>query len=94
MTDKTDERKALEAMAAELGLKVPGNISDEKLAERIAKAQEQPILVVRGPKEGFWRAGRQFFNVPRPFFEGDLTDDEIKALLDEPKLAVTGPAAE
>lgn len=39
MSKKTSEREALEKEAAELDLKVPGNIGDEKLKERIEEAK-------------------------------------------------------
>lgn len=39
MSEKTPERIALEETAKELGLSIPGNIGDAKLADRVAKAQ-------------------------------------------------------
>ena len=38
MSEKTEERLALEARARELGVEFGGNIGDEKLAERVAAA--------------------------------------------------------
>ena len=43
MSKKTPEREALEKEAAELDLKVPGNIGDEKLKERIEEAKAAQI---------------------------------------------------
>ena len=39
MSEKTPERIALEETAKELGLSIPGNIGDVKLADRVAKAE-------------------------------------------------------
>ncbi len=54
MTGKTPEREALEKEAEGLGLKVPGNIGDGKLAERIeeAKAAQNDNGTANAPAAG------------------------------------------
>lgn len=54
MTGKTPEREALEKEAEGLGLKVPGNIGDAKLAERIeeAKAAQNDSGTANAPAAG------------------------------------------
>lgn len=49
MADKSPERLALETRAEELKLKVPGNIGDDKLAERIAERQASLDAAVNTP---------------------------------------------
>lgn len=88
---KTPEREALEAKAAELSLSYPANIGDEKLAERIAKAEAKaadpvPVLRVIGPAKGFRRAGRTFTAEPVDIPLDDLSDGDLAALEAEPNL--------
>lgn len=54
MSDKSPERIALEKEAAELDLKVPGNIGDEKLKSRIeeAKAEQNGSGSTNAPAAG------------------------------------------
>ncbi|WP_323780143.1 hypothetical protein [Thalassovita sp.] len=91
MTDKTPERAALEARAAEMKLTFPANIGDTKLAERIATAEAKeaepvPVLRVIGPAKGFRRAGRSFGAETVDIPLADLSAAEISALEDEPNL--------
>lgn len=53
-----------------------------------AKAAAGSITVV-GPKAGFWRAGIRFTAEPQTFEPGDLSVAQLKAIKNEPKLAVT-----
>lgn len=53
-----------------------------------AKAEAGSITVI-GPKAGFWRAGIRFGAEPQTFEPGELTAAQIKAIKNEPKLAVT-----
>lgn len=45
-------------------------------------------IEVTGPKGGFWRAGLKFTDVPRVFYEGDLTKEQVIAINDEPELKI------
>lgn len=48
------------------------------------------IVRVTGPKRGRWRAGRHFTAEPQDILIGDLTEDDLQALVDDPKLTVVG----
>lgn len=51
--------------------------------------EPMPAITVIGPKGGFRRAGREFGPEPVTIPLDELTGDQIKALRDEPMLAVT-----
>lgn len=92
MAEKSEHRKELEARAAELGLSYPANLGDTKLAERISEAGNggDPVSALRvtGPKKGFWRAGRKFGPAAIDVPIADLSDDQVIALKNEPRLVV------
>ncbi|WP_226557860.1 HI1506-related protein [Salipiger thiooxidans] len=46
------------------------------------------VVVVTGPKRGRWRAGRHFTAEPVTIPAEDLSEDEIAALLGDPRLSV------
>lgn len=87
---KLEERiKAAEA-DKEAG-KNPPQAPAKKTAKKAAKKAKASgaFLTVTGPREGFWRAGMRFDATPSEFGVGDLTDDQIKSLENEPELTVT-----
>ncbi|MCF7778076.1 hypothetical protein GLP59_10535 [Sulfitobacter sp. M220] len=51
--------------------------------------EEDLIVVVIGPKGGFWRAGRHFTPEPTRILASELSDEEAAMLRDEPKLAIS-----
>lgn len=51
--------------------------------------EEDLIVVVIGPKGGFWRAGRHFTPDPTRILASELSDEEAAMLRDEPKLAIS-----
>ncbi|SDE46494.1 hypothetical protein SAMN04488105_1045 [Salipiger thiooxidans] len=52
-------------------------------------ATGQPlVVVVTGPRKGRWRAGRHFTAEPVTIPAEDLSEDEIAALLGDPRLSV------
>lgn len=51
--------------------------------------EEDLIVVVIGPKGGFWRAGRHFTPEPTRILASELSDEEASMLRDEPKLAIS-----
>jgi len=46
------------------------------------------LVIVTGPEGGRWRTGRQFGPTPVEIPVEHITEDEIKVLLDDPKLSV------
>ncbi|MEO1974805.1 MAG: HI1506-related protein [Paracoccaceae bacterium] len=122
MTEKSAERIALEARATAANVSFAPNIGDEKLAERVAKAEaagttpepseaaaantvdagapaaagakdgapaaKPVVVVVTGPRKGRWRAGRHFTAEPVTIPAEELSDDEVAALLGDPRLTV------
>ena len=61
-----------------------------KAALEEGKSPEGQIMVI-GPKGGRWRAGRHFGPEPTIIDVADLTEEEGRALISDPKLVV-GPA--
>lgn len=55
---------------------------------------ENLVIVVIGPKQGLWRAGRHFTSEPVCIPVGDLSDEHAAMLRDEPKLAISLVQAE
>ena len=51
--------------------------------------EEDLIVVVIGPKGGFWRAGRHFTPEPTRILASELSDEEAAMLRHEPKLAIS-----
>ena len=51
--------------------------------------EEDLIVVVIGPKGGFWRAGRHFTPEPTRILASELSNEEAALLRDEPKLAIS-----
>lgn len=57
--------------------------------EQPADEPENLVVVVIGPKQGLWRAGRHFTSEPVRIPAVDLSEDEARLLRDEPKLAIS-----
>ncbi|WP_386173141.1 hypothetical protein [Sulfitobacter sp. R86518] len=51
--------------------------------------EEDLIVVVIGPKGGFWRAGRHFTPEPTRILASELSVEEAAMLRNEPKLAIS-----
>jgi len=74
----------------------PTPVSVEKLAQvKVANqdngkvfAAEKFYLVSSKSPNGFWRIKRKFLREPTEIKASDLTEDEIKSLLEEPFLTV------
>jgi hypothetical protein len=47
-----------------------------------------PVVLVKGPAKGRWRAGRLFGPEPVEVAIGDLTEDQQRAIADDPELTV------
>lgn len=53
----------------------------------------RPIARVKGPAKGRWRAGIHFGPEERVLAEGDITEDQLHAILADPELTVVLDAA-
>lgn len=89
-----DTREDLEARAEELGLKVPGNIGDEKLAKRIREAEAAAgeggamVTVVCAIPGGRRRAGRRWAGGETRVPADEFTEEMETALARDPMFQV------
>ncbi|APE43652.1 hypothetical protein BOO69_09665 [Sulfitobacter alexandrii] len=89
-----DTREELEARAEALGLKVPGNIGDEKLAKRIREAEAAAdeggptVTVICAVPGGRRRAGRRWDGGETRVPEDEFTEEMAKALARDPMFQV------
>jgi hypothetical protein len=89
-----ETREQLEARAEALGLKVPGNIGDEKLAKRIKEAEGKAegdgpmITVLCAVASGRRRAGRRWEAGENLIPVDDFTDEMEKTLARDPMFQV------
>ena len=79
------EGAAVEATVAE----VLSGAADTQPGPEAASLQPAPpeVLIVRGPQRGRWRAGRHFGPDEVHIAIGDLTDDELDAIVGDPLLS-------
>lgn len=94
MTDKTPDTAAANAAKDAEAKTAPAPAKTDDKAKAAAKPKgkakaEAGSITVIGPKAGFWRAGIRFGAEPQTFEQGDLTAAQLKAIKNEPKLAVT-----
>ena len=91
MAEKTPVRLALEARATELGIKVPGNIGDKKLAQRI-EAREAEIAGNKDTKPVKGASGAAAENGHEPQAGAKVAPADKKPPAQTPKtVIVTGP---
>ena len=57
-------------------------------AKRIGRGQTEPSVIVTGPKAGRWRIGRHFGPEAVSIREGDLSPEQLSALMADPSLSV------
>jgi len=103
-TKATDAAKApsepatdLEGLSAALTSDAKPSPPTETRAEAVGslaaalqpRDEEDLIVVVIGPKGGFWRAGRHFTPEPTRILASELSEEEAAMLRDEPKLAIS-----
>ena len=77
-----------EKASADAGASPQDGAKSAPAAEATAAA-EAALVVVQGPREGRWRAGRHFGRDPVEIPLEDLSEVEHQQLLDDPALAVT-----
>ncbi len=89
-----ETREELEARAEELGLKVPGNIGDEKLAKRIKEAEAAAegdgptVTVLCAVAGGRRRAGRRWDGGENHVPADEFTEAMQEALARDPMFQV------
>lgn len=66
----------------------PAPAAAEGLDGTSAATSKPLVVVVTGPRKGRWRAGRHFTAEPVTIPAEDLSEDEIAALLGDPRLSV------
>ena len=59
-------------------------------ADQMRDAPDPPILTVRGPEKGRWRAGIFFGPEPVEVEMYSLTEDQLAAIHGDPQLTVIG----
>lgn len=60
----------------------------------MGEVQKIKAYLVRSLVDGFRRAGMEFNRIGRTIAEHELTEDQVKALFDEPMLSVTETTVE
>lgn len=70
------------------------DVNGNAAAEERAAAEDGNTIIVVGPKNGRWRAGRHFTSQPVTIAVADLSEEEAIALHDDPLLAVSSRASE
>lgn len=86
----TAEKAALQARIELLEAAQPPADARPTLDALLADALGKKVWAIEvvGPAAGRWRAGRRFGPEAQRFVEGQLTDDELKAIQADPLLAV------
>jgi hypothetical protein len=81
------------ALTSEMGKPpVSGTRAEEfgSMAQAIQPIKDEGVVViVIGPKQGLWRAGRHFTSEPVRIPAHELSDEHAAMLRDEPKLAIS-----
>ena len=54
----------------------------------LTQTGEGPVVTIKGPAKGRWRAGRHFGPDIVTIPAGELTEAQIEALMDDPELSV------
>lgn len=65
--------------------------ADQVVPDQVVPDQVVPevMVVVMGPAEGRWRIGRHFGRDPVAISAADLTEAQLAALRDDPKLSIS-----
>lgn len=88
-TDEADAAQTAPA-AAETPAEAPKAPEPEAPATLAMIGPEPVMITVTGPKRGRWRAGRHFTAEPVQIPVADLTEEDIAALVGDPRLSVAG----